>query len=618
MKNTLDMLSNRDILIVDDKPENLHVLSMLLTEQGYNVRGVISGAMALRAVQSAPPHLILLDIMMPDMDGYSVCQRLKANPKTESIPIIFISALDEIFDKVEAFKNGGIDYITKPFQWEEVLARVKTHLSLAAAHTALSEMNSTLEQRIDERTSQLEAETAQRYEIQQELLHLALHDPLTGLPNRTSFSHFLTQALEQAQRQSHYRFAVFYLDCDRFKMVNDSLGHTLGDRLLVAVAQRLRNCLKSKGKLARLGGDEFAILLEDIVDASAAIKLAEQVNHTLGQLYVIDQQEIFMNACIGIVMGDGHYTQPEHLLRDADTAMYRAKSFGTGRFEIFNDAMHLQARQQLQIENNLRRATERKDEFVVYYQPIVEVETEQITGFEALIRWPQAHSPMMLPDAFIKIAEATDLIIPMDLWMIESAYEQLQTWATHFQELPPLVMSVNLSAKHFLPEHQPKLINLIDRVLSQPHGFLEHQLKLEITESTIIHDPEGTIQFLHALKRRGVQLSIDDFGTGYSSLSYLHQFPVDTLKVDRQFVQKIQIEGQECSIIKTITTLGHQLGLSLVAEGVETQEQLDYLKTVYCQEVQGYLFSPPVPGTVATELLQRQQQKKGGLRVSVV
>ncbi len=618
MKNTVDILSNRDILIVDDKPENLHVLSMLLTEQGYTVRGVISGAMALRAVQSAPPHLILLDIMMPDMDGYSVCQRLKANPKTESIPIIFISALDEVFDKVEAFKNGGIDYITKPFQWEEVLARVKTHLSLSAAHTALGEMNSKLEQRIDERTAQLEAETAQRYEIQQELLHLALHDSLTGLPNRTSFSHFLAQALEQAQRQSHYRFAVFYLDCDRFKMVNDSLGHTLGDRLLVAVAQRLQDCLKGKGQLARLGGDEFAILLEDVVDTSAAITLAEQVNHALGKLYVIDQQEIFMNACIGIVMGDGRYAQPEHLLRDADTAMYRAKSFGTGRFEIFNDAMHLQARQQLQIENDLRRATERKDEFVVYYQPIVEAETAQITGFEALIRWPQAHSPMMLPDAFIKIAEVTDLIIPMDLWMIESAYEQLQTWATHFQALPPLVMSVNLSAKHFLPEHQPKLINLIDRVLSQPHGFLEHQLKLEITESTIIHDPKGTIQFLHALKQRGVQLSIDDFGTGYSSLSYLHQFPVDTLKIDRQFVQQIQIKGQECSIIKTITTLGHQLGLSLVAEGVETQEQLDYLKTVHCQEVQGYLFSPPVPGTVATELLKRQQQKKEGLRVSVV
>jgi EAL domain-containing protein (putative c-di-GMP-specific phosphodiesterase class I) len=197
--------------------------------------------------------------------------------------------------------------------------------------------------------------------------------------------------------------------------------------------------------------------------------------------------------------------------------------------------------------------------------------------------------------------------------MIQSAYEQLQIWATHFRDLPPLIISVNLSAKHFLPEHQPKLINLIDRVLSQHHDLLEHQLKLEITESTIIHDPEGTIQFLHALKQRGVQLSIDDFGTGYSSLSYLHQFPVDTLKIDRRFVKQIQTRGKDCSIIKTIATLGHQLGLSIVAEGVETQEQLDYLKAAGCQEVQGYLFSPPVPEAVATNLLKRQQQKKGGL-----
>lgn len=606
MKTASDASSTVDILIVDDKPENLHVLSTLLTEQGYSVRGVVNGVMALRAVQSAPPHLILLDIMMPDMDGYAVCHQLKANPETEMIPIIFISALDEVFDKVQAFKNGGVDYITKPFQWEEVLARVRTHLSLFAAHTDLSTLNAELEQRILQRTAQLEAETAQRYEVQKELLHLALHDPLTGLPNRAYFSNFLAQVLEKAQQQPHYRFAVFYLDCDRFKMVNDSLGHSVGDQLLIAVAQRLYDCLQFTGKLARLGGDEFAILLEDISDPTAAIQLAARVNCALGDLYLVNQQEIFMNACIGIVMGDGRYEQPEHLLRDADTAMYRAKSLGMGRFEIFNDAMHLEARQQLQLEIDLRRATERQNEFVVYYQPIVAIATSQITGFEALIRWPQANGQMILPDGFIKIAEETDLIIPIDLWVIQQAYQQLQTWAARFPDLNPLVISVNLSAKHFLPAHQPKLLRLIDQVLSQQQR-LEHQLKLEITESTIIHDPEGTIRFLHELKQRNVQLSIDDFGTGYSSLSYLHQFPVDTLKIDRQFVKQVQSSSQECDIIKTISALGHQLGLSLVAEGVETQAQLNYLKTTHCQEVQGYLFSPPVPEAQATELLAKQQ-----------
>jgi diguanylate cyclase (GGDEF)-like protein len=605
MNTALNRSSTVDILIVDDKPENLHVLSTLLTEQGYCVRGVVSGSMALRAVQSAPPHLILLDIMMPDMDGYAVCKQLKADPKTASIPIIFISALDEVFDKVQAFQNGGVDYITKPFQWEEVLARIKTHLSLFAAHTALSTLNSELELRVIKRTAQLQAETAQRYEVQQELLHLALHDPLTGLPNRTCFSDFLTEVLAQAHQQPYYRFAVFYLDCDRFKMVNDSLGHALGDQLLIAVAERLQDCLQSRGKLARLGGDEFAILLENIPDASAAIQLAEQVNAALGDLYIINQQEIFMNACIGIVMGDGRYEQPEHLLRDADTAMYQAKSLGSGRFEFFKDAMHFQARQQLQIENDLRRETESKNEFRAYYQPIIGVETGQITGFEALIRWPQASGQMMMPDTFIKIAEATDLIIPIDLWVIQQAYQQLQHWAEQFPHLPSLVMSANLSAKHFLPEHQPKLLSLIDNILSQGNG-LAYPLKLEITESSIVQDPEGTIRFLHALKQRNVQLSIDDFGTGYSSLSYLHQFPVDTLKIDRLFIQQVQMPGYECNIIKTIATLGHQLGLSLVAEGVETQEQLNYLKNIKCQEFQGFLFAPPMPEAEATMLLQQQ------------
>jgi diguanylate cyclase (GGDEF)-like protein len=609
MNNALDRPSNIDILIVDDKPENLHVLSTLLSEQGYCVRGVVSGSMALRAVQSAPPHLVLLDIMMPEMDGYEVCHHLKADPKTASIPIIFISALDEVFDKVQAFQNGGVDYITKPFQWEEVLARIKTHLSLFAAHTALSTLNSELELRVIKRTAQLQAETAQRYEVQQELLHLALHDPLTGLPNRTCFSDFLAEVLAQAHQQPHYRFAVFYLDCDRFKMVNDSLGHAVGDQLLIAVARRLQDCLQSRGKLARLGGDEFAILIENIPDTSAAIQLAEQVNAALGDLYIINQQEIFMNACIGIVMGDGRYEQPEHLLRDADTAMYQAKSLGSGRFEFFKDVMHFQARQKLQIENDLRRATESKNEFKVYYQPIIDVETEQITGFEALIRWPQASGQMMMPDTFIKIAEATDLIIPIDLWIIEQAYRQLQHWAEQFPQISPLVMSVNLSAKHFLPEHQPKLLSLIDNVLSQGNG-LEYLLKLEITESSIIQDPEGTIQFLHALKQRSIQLSIDDFGTGYSSLSYLHQFPVDTLKIDRQFIQQLQMPGYECNIIKTIATLGHQLGLSLVAEGVETQEQLNYLKNIHCQEFQGFWFAPPMPEAEATLLLQQQPTMK--------
>ncbi len=609
LDNALTTATAGNILIVDDKPENLHVLETLLTRQGYQVRGVINGAMALRAIQSAPPDLILLDIMMSDMSGYDVCQRLKADPTTEPIPVIFISALDETFDKVRAFTNGGVDYITKPFQFDEVLVRVQTHLSLHTTRTALKELNAELELRVMQRTAQLEKEIAQRQNAQQQLLHLALHDPLTGLPNRTWFSERLVQVLESAKQHPSYRFAVLYLDCDRFKIVNDSLGHSLGDQLLVSVARRLEACLPPVSMLARLGGDEFAILIEDISSINEAIQIAERVNRELGFLYTVNQHEIFMNACIGIVMGDGTYEQPEHLLRDADTAMYHAKSLGKARFQVFDSSMHVYARTRLQLEIDLQHAIEQPSGFLVYYQPIIQTSTHKISGFEALIRWPRENGQLCTPDLFIKTAEETDLIIPLDLWVIQRACEQFREWKMRFPNLDPFTMSVNLSAKHFLPAHQGQLLKLIDSLFATIAG-LENSLKLEITEGTIIEDPEGTIDFLHQLKQRKVLLSIDDFGTGYSSLSYLHQFPVDTLKIDRRFVQQVRDANGNVGIIQTITTLGRQLGLSLVAEGVETEEQLDYVKSIHCQEVQGYFFSPPVPVAEATELLLRQQWQK--------
>lgn len=596
-----------NILIVDDKPENLHVLSTLLTRQGYEVRGVVNGSMAIRTVQLAPPNLILLDIMMPEMDGYEVCEQLKSNPETEGIPIIFISALDEVFDKVQAFTKGGVDYITKPFQYEEVLARVKTHLNLYSARMALSNLNSELELRVLQRTAQLEKEISERQKVQQQLLHLALHDSLTGLPNRAWFNERLSQALETAKQHANHRFAVLYLDCDRFKIVNDSLGHSLGDQLLIAVAKRIEGCLQPVSLLARLGGDEFAILLEDIADVQEARQVAERVNRELSSIYTLEEHEIFINACIGIVIGDGSYEQPEHLLRDADTAMYYAKSQGQARCQVFNAEMHTYARKRLVLESDLRLAIERGNEFTVHYQPIISINNERISGFEALIRWPRSANHMLMPGSFISVAEETELIIPIDLWVIRQACQQLYDWSMRFPQTQPLMMSINLSAQHFCDNHQAQLLKVIDAALLNLRG-INYTLKLEITENTIIEDPQGTIQFLHQLKKRNIQLSIDDFGTGYSSLSYLHQFPVDTLKIDRRFVQQVQFPHESVGIIQTIATLGYQLGLSLVAEGVETQAQLNYLKSIHCHEAQGYLFSPPVPAEEATKLLLRQQQ----------
>jgi diguanylate cyclase (GGDEF)-like protein len=595
-----------NILIVDDNAENLRVLETLLTRQGYEVRGVVNGQAALRASQTAPPDLILLDIMMPDMTGYEVCKKLKANTKTETIPIVFLSALDEVFDKVRAFSSGGVDYITKPFQFDEVLVRIETHLSLHTTRNALKALNTELELRVVQRTAQLEKEIEARQSAQQQLLHLALHDPLTGLPNRAWFGERLSQALESAKQHSSYRFAVLYLDCDRFKIINDSLGHSLGDRLLVSVARRLEACLLPVSMLARLGGDEFAILMEDISSEEEAIQAAERVNRELSLIYTINQHEIFMNACIGIAIGDGTYEQPEHLLRDADTAMYHAKSVGKARYQVFNSEMHLYARKRLQLEIDLQRATEKAGAFIVYYQPIVAAENQQITGMEALVRWPQKDGSIRAPDRFIKTAEETELIIPIDLWVIQTAAEQLRQWKMQFPDLDSFTISVNLSAKHFLAAHQSKLLEVIDALLVKM-PVLKDALKLEITESSIIDDPEGTIRFLHQLKQRRILLSIDDFGTGYSSLTYLHQFPVNTLKIDRWFVQQVNDVTQNVGIIQTIATLGHQLGLTLTAEGVETEQQLSYVKSLGCQEAQGYLFSPPVSAAAATDLLRRRQ-----------
>src|SRR6476469_1141714 len=328
-----------DILVIDDIPENLRLLATILVKEGYNVRKALNGSMALTAVQTVPPDLILLDIMMPDMDGYEVCHRLKADPQTAKIPIIFLSALSEGLDKAKAFETGGADYISKPFQVQEVLARVQNQLALRSAELQNEALKTQLEARVKERTSQLEVANQElqqqvydRQQLQAELLRMALHDGLTGLPNRALFMERLAQALQQAKPQDAaeptQQFAVLFLDCDRFKVVNDSLGHLVGDELLVAIARRLEQCLSPNHTLSRLGGDEFAVLLTGIANLQDAIQVAEQILTALAQPFQLTRHEVFINASIGITLYQPEYEQPEHLLRDADTAMYRAKALG--------------------------------------------------------------------------------------------------------------------------------------------------------------------------------------------------------------------------------------------------------------------------------------------------
>ncbi|MGL5510086.1 MAG: EAL domain-containing protein, partial [Microcoleaceae cyanobacterium] len=560
------------------------------------------------------------------MDGYELCRHLKSDEQTKHIPVIFVSALGESMDKVKAFTVGGVDYITKPIQTSEVLARVKNQLSLQDAQNKIRQMNDNLEIKILQRTAELEAEIEQREKmqrqlekinreleaqikerqsIQQQLLHIASHDPLTGLPNRVWFMNRLIVTLNRLKKEPDYAFAVLFLDCDHFKVVNDSLGHLAGDRLLVAVSRRLQQVLDPSHKLlSRFGGDEFAILVDQIRGIEDTIQIAQKILATLTWPFHLDGREIFINASIGIVLGSVHYEEPEYILRDADTAMYKAKNRGRGRYQVFDQDMHSAVKKRFELENDLRIAIENK-EFVVYYQPIVDLQVGEIRGFEALVRWFHPKRGMISPADFIPLAEETGLIVTIGLWVLEVSCKQLKQWTDLMvsQELPslPLKISVNLSVKQFT---QANLIDQIDQILVNTPLF-GPQLKLEITESAIMDNPQVANRILQQLKERKIQLSIDDFGTGYSSLSYLHRFPVDTLKIDRSFVQRVGEAGQNTEIIKAIIDLAHHLQMNSVAEGIETQEQLSLMRDLGCEYGQGFLFAKALPVDEATAILYK-------------
>ncbi|MGK7925181.1 MAG: EAL domain-containing protein [Spirulina sp.] len=606
-----------DILLVDDTPDNLRLLSAALSQRGYKVRGAIDGNMALMGANAAPPDLILLDICMPGMSGYEVCEQLKADAKTAQIPVIFISALDETLDKVKAFGIGGVDYITKPFQFEEVIARIENQLTIRRLQISLQTLNNQLEKRVQERTSELEKEILQRKKVQEQLLHLALHDPLTQLPNRALFIERLEEAILKSQKQSNYSFVVMFLDCDRFKRVNDSLGHNIGDRLLVAVADRLQHCLRSGDTLARLGGDEFAILLEGIDRKEEIVQIAERLNHRLSSPFHLYEYEVFINVSIGIVLSQENlyrqfygketeivcYEKPEHLLRDADTAMYRAKALGKARYEVFNPKMHRQALNLLHLENDLRRAFDRQ-EFEIYYQPIVCLKQGKIVGYEALIRWNHPQRGLITPDRFIPIAEEMGLIIPLGDWILKEACQQLKKWHDLNLGDQPSIVSVNLSVRQFA---QVNPIEKIEKIL-QDVQLDTHYLKLEITESVLIDRPESIVRLLEEIKSRNIQISLDDFGTGYSSLSYLHRFPIDTVKIDRSFINRLDENGKNLDIVQAIIALAHNLGMETIAEGIETATQLECLRNLGCGYGQGYFFARPLNSQQAEALLASNPQ----------
>jgi diguanylate cyclase (GGDEF)-like protein/PAS domain S-box-containing protein len=443
-------------------------------------------------------------------------------------------------------------------------------------------------------------EITARKQAEEQLRRSAFHDSLTGLPNRLMLMDRLGQMVQAAQNDPQMQFAVLFLDLDRFKVINDSLGHLLGDQLLIAIARRLETCVQETDLVARLGGDEFTILLTGVEDIQVVTQVAERIHQALAQPFNLGDHEVFTTVSIGIVMGSAGIQQAEDMLRGADIAMYRAKAQGKSCHEVFDAQMHHKMVTLMQLENDLRGGIERQ-EFQLYYQPIVSLTTGKIWGFEALVRWQHPERGFVSPAEFIPLAEENGLIIPLGEVILRQACQQLRQWQIQFAQHLPLSVSVNLSSRQF---SHPDLLEQIREILAQT-DLSPHTLKLEITESAIMENPEMAMALMTKIKDLGIQLSVDDFGTGYSSLSYLYRFPTDFLKIDRSFISRIDTDGEKLELVRTITTLAWNLGMDVVAEGVETTKQLAQLKALKCEYGQGYLFSSPLCAEDIEQFLSR-------------
>jgi diguanylate cyclase (GGDEF)-like protein/PAS domain S-box-containing protein len=442
-------------------------------------------------------------------------------------------------------------------------------------------------------------DVTQKRTAETELAIQTFRDRLTSLPNRTLFMERLAQAILRTERRQ-LATAVLFLDLDRFKVVNDSLGHDHGDQLLMQVARRLRSCLRPEDTVARLGGDEFVVLFEDLPSANEGLRVAERIAESMKQSFPVHDQEIFTTCSMGLALCTLAHTVPTDLVRDAEVAMYRAKAKGEGSIEIFDPSMNAQALARFQLESELRHALERK-EFLLFYQPLISLRSGQIEGWEALIRWKHPERGMVPPLDFITLAEETGLIVPIGKWVVEEAIRQASAWHTDFPSDPPRLMNVNISGRQF---QQRELITTVTEALDTSR-FLPSCLKLEITESVMMRDPLASLEAMKVFRGLDIHLVIDDFGTGYSSLSYLKRFPVDTLKVDKSFVDGLGKDAESTAIVGAVISLAKSLGMRVTAEGIETKEQLERLRLLNCDQGQGYFFSRPLPAAQAEELLAK-------------
>ena len=554
------------LLVVDDDPMNRDVLSRRLARNGYAVLTAENGHEALGKLTDNRIDAILLDVMMPGMSGIETLRRVRQTRSLSELPVIMVTANDRSEDVVEALSAGANDYVTKPIDFPVALARIRTQVTARRA------------------------------------------DPLTGLPNRVQFMDQIDRLLTRERTGSHRSFAVFFIDVDRFKLVNDSMGHMAGDELLIGIAHRLASSLRAtdcvsrydgEHTIARLGGDEFTILLDGVRDAVDAQVVAERLIAAIEQPFLVHGREVFSSISLGVVMSDARYQRSEDMVRDADTAMYRAKADTRVRFRVFDTSMRAMVEQRLELEADLRHALDRR-EFRLFYQPIVSLADRRLCGFEALLRWQHPRRGLIAPDEFIPVAEDTGLIVPIGDWTLHEACRQMREWDVDVPGHHDLVMNVNLSARQCL---EPGIVDDVRRALELT-GLPASRLKLEITEGVVLENSDTVVERLNALRALGVQLGLDDFGMGYSALSYLKRFPFQTLKIDRSFVTGMEDNGN-CEIIRAIVSLAGSLAMNVTAEGVETAEQLATLRNLACEYGQGYFFYKPLRAEDARAVLEK-------------
>ena len=701
-------IARHRILVVDDDPGARRLTRATLTRAGFDVVEAQDGQQALAAMPTHAPDLVLMDVSMPVMDGFTSCAELRRLPGGGRVPVIMMTGLEDVESIERAFEVGATDFITKPINWPILAHRVRYMLRASSAINDLEQNQRRLsnaqrigemgdwewdvrldriipseqarrifghdaaqralrpaeflatvhpddvervrqaferaivngdavaiEHRIGQSAGTLRHvhqqveiierdatgravhlagavhDITRRKDAEEQVRRLAYFDPLTGLPNRLMFSEQLQKALAHAQRQKR-QLAIMFVDLDNFKRVNDTLGHSVGDELLKVVSAKLAGSIRaqdwigrgaSASSIARLGGDEFIVMLSDVPEAAEAASVARRLVAALSEPVMVQSTELYVSGSVGIAMYPADGADIDTLLMNADTAMYRAKEAGRGGFQFYDRSMNARARDRLMMETMLRRALER-DEFVLHYQPRIDLASGEIVGAEALIRWRHPERGLVAPPEFMSVSEQTGLVIPMGEWAIDTACRQSAAWRK--AGLRPVKVAVNLAVTHLRERGLP---GLVARVL-QEHALPPASLEIEVTESVLMVDPELCLETALRLNDLGVGLSIDDFGTGYASLSYLKRLPIKALKIDQSFVRDLATDPDDAAIITAIIAMAHNLKLSVVAEGVETEAQRAFLKAHRCDEFQGFLVSPPVEASEFARLLERSRRRR--------